>query len=145
MLEFLDSLFKLVDWIFNRPIEQFGNGMYLIVFSWIIVCLGLGHRSGKINLWNCITSTDRHGIERTDFAKLAIAGAFVITGVTFCYLAVLDRLSEWYVLIFLMAWLGERFRRDITQMKQAALDIGRGVVPQPVSGEGIAGEKKDDR
>lgn len=108
----------LFDWLFNRPVEQLGNAMYLTVFLWIAVCTLFAHWRGKVNLWDLVTSTDRNGTVRTDSAKFFMTGAFVITSVTFCYLAVTKQLSEWYVAIFLAAFLGERFRRDLMQLKQ---------------------------
>jgi hypothetical protein len=112
---------RFFDWLLDQPIDHIGNAIFIFTFLWVALCMAWGHRSGQINLWDCITSTDRRGLRRTDGAKLFIAGAFFVMTVTFYYLCVTKQLSEWYVLIYAAAWVGERFRSDLMKLKGLAI------------------------
>ena len=42
-------------------------------------------------------------------SKARLNAAFVITAWAFVYLTTQDKLTEWYVAVFLAAWVGDRF------------------------------------
>lgn len=89
--------------------------VYIGTLVLCVICLGVGHRTKAINLWDCVTTT-KGGQVFTDPKKLAYIGAFVLMGTAFAYLALLDRLTEWYAGAFVSAfvigkWLGDREQR----------------------------------
>lgn len=102
-------------------VKQAAPWIFILVLLWCCVCLGYGHRAGKINLWDLITTSKRlvDGAESrsfTDPKKLAYVGAFVVMTVGYAYLCLLDRLSEWYAVAYVGAfvlgkWLGDREQR----------------------------------
>lgn len=86
--------------------------LYIAVLVWIVLCLGHGHRTGKVNLWDLVTATARDGATRTDGRKLYECGAFLVMTVAFAYWAVIDRLTEWYAAIYVAAFVAARSMRD---------------------------------
>lgn len=119
------ALFHFLEWAFSRSAEQVGNFIYLLTLVGGVSCVARGHRTGKIDLWHMVTSTDRCGVVRTDTRKLfEVVGMSALT-ITFYFLTVTRALSEWYVLIFAVAVIGGRIARDIAQIKEAALGTAR--------------------
>lgn len=98
--------------------------IYVLVLLWMVACLGWGHHSGKINLWDCITTTAKSGKTFTDPKKLAYTGAFAVMAVGFAYQVIADKLTEWFCFIFVSAfvvgkWLGDREQRLGQEKKEA--------------------------
>lgn len=125
-----EALGDVLGWLFSRPIDQMGHVFYVLTLLLGVLCIARGHRQGKINLWHLVTATDRNGIERTDGRKLfEVIGMSVMT-ITFYFLTVTARLTEWYVLIFALAVIGGRVARDMAQIKQAALDLPKAAKPK---------------
>jgi hypothetical protein len=53
-------------------------------------------------------------------SKARLNGAFLITSWAFVFLTMNDKLTEWYVAVFLAAWVGDRFAaRKANQVKDA--------------------------
>lgn len=98
--------------------------IYVLMLLVVVLCLYRGHRGKHINLWECVTSTDKKGITRTDSRKLWEAGAFVVMTIGFAYLVVQDKLTEFYALIYVGAWVTARTMRDreqrLTKMMEMA-------------------------
>lgn len=98
-------------------LEQLAVAGYLVMLLWIAVCLSWGHRTGKVNLWEIVTTTDRNGIRRTDGRKLFEAGAFVVMTATFVLISVTGRLTEWYAFVYVASWVAARGWRDYQQIR----------------------------
>lgn len=96
----------------------FAPWLYMFVLLWVCLCLGAGHHRGKINLWDTITTT-KSGRTFTDAKKLAYIGSFVVMATGFAYLAMVDKLTEWYAMIFVAAWVTGKFLGDREQRLQA--------------------------
>jgi hypothetical protein len=97
--------------------STYAQWIYVAVFLWCCICLLVGHRAGKINLWDCITTT-KDSRTFTDAKKLAYIGAFVVMSVTFAYWGMVDRLTEWYALLYVGAWVTGKFLGDREQRLQ---------------------------
>ena len=102
--------------------------IYVLVLLWLILCLGWGNKTGRIDLWELATVTDKHGKVRTDNSKLYETGAFLVMTLTFCFLGVLDKLSEWYALIYVSAWVASRAMARKDKMADAKAPIVPGIV-----------------
>ncbi len=89
--------------------------LYIVVLMALVMCLGRGHRTGKINLWDLVTSTAKNGDIHTDGRKLFETGAFVLMATAFAYWALIDRLTEWYALLFVGSFVTARALRDREQ------------------------------
>lgn len=105
--------------------ETVAPWIYMIVLLWCIFCLGYGHHRRKINLWDCVTTTKVDQLTKeaktfTDPKKLAYIGAFVVMSVTFAYWGLIDRLSEWYALLYATTWVAGKALGDREQRLQAA-------------------------
>ena len=121
----LNALFGSIAWLMNQPADRLGNVIYLMTLIAGAACIARGHRTGKLNLWDMVTSTDRNGIVRTDGRKMfEVIGQSVMV-ITFYFLTITARLSEWYVLIFAVSVIGARIARDVAQIKEAALGATR--------------------
>lgn len=90
----------------------FADWVYLATLTWVVVCLALGHRQGKINLWELVTAVDRAGIDRTDGRKFYECGAFVVMTVGFSHMVLQGKLTEWYAGIYVAAFVTARWLRD---------------------------------
>ena len=95
-------------------IVQWAPWAYVATLLVVVFCLWRGHRSGKIDLWDCIRA-GRDDKVFTDPRKLFEAGAFTVMTVTFCYLSVLDKMSEAYAALYVGAWVVARSMRDREQ------------------------------
>lgn len=100
-------------------IDRIGNAVYILTLLLASLCIARGHRQGHINLWELVTSTDRGGTQRTDGRKLFEVGAFFVMTVTFYFLTVTGKMSEWYALIYAASWVTARTLRDFAQIRQA--------------------------
>lgn len=92
--------------------KDWATWIYIGALLWLVVCLGFGHRMGKVNLWELVTATAKDGKVRTDGRKLYECGAFLVMTLAFAYWAVIDRLTEWYALLYVGAWVAARSMRD---------------------------------
>ena len=89
--------------------------IYIGTLLWPLVCLTYLHAKGKVDLLTSITTT-KDGKTYVDPKKLTYVGAFAVAATAFAYLAVTDRFTEWYVGLFLAAFvtgkiLGDREQR----------------------------------
>ena len=89
--------------------------IYVLTLLVVVACLYRGQRDKHINLWDCVTATDKTGVRRTDSRKLWEAGAFVVMTVAFAYLIVQNRMTEWYAFIYVAAFVAARSLRDREQ------------------------------
>lgn len=111
-----------------NPNSPFGYGYwpadYIFILTLLIVifCLYRGHRQKHINLWECVTATDKTGTSRTDATKLYLAGAFFVMTVAFSYLVVQDKLTESYALIYVATFAGAKWARDREQRLNTAIN-----------------------
>lgn len=102
----------------DLPLDRIGNAVYILTLLLAALCLARGHRQKHINLWDLVTATDRAGHRRTDGRKLFEVGAFFVMTITFYFLTVTGKMSEWYALIYAAAWVTARTFRDLVQLKQ---------------------------
>jgi hypothetical protein len=103
-------------------VEHIVAAFYFIALLLAALCLARAHRESKINLWDMVTATDRAGKERTDGRKMFETGAFFVMTLTFAVLTVTAKLTEWYALIYVGAWVTARIFRDKAQMQQRLTD-----------------------
>lgn len=96
--------------------------IYVLTLLVVVLCLYRGQRHGHINLWECVTATDRKGQKRTDSRKLMEIGAFVVMTVGFAYLVVQDKLTEFYAAIYIAAFVAARSLRDREQRLNRVID-----------------------
>jgi len=96
--------------------------IYCITLLIVVLCLYRGQREKHINLWECVTSTDKEGRTRTDARKLWEAGVFVVMTVAFAYLVVQDKLTEFYAAIYVGSFLAARSMRDREQRLNRIID-----------------------
>ncbi len=89
--------------------------IYVLTLLIVIMCLYRGQREKHINLWDCVTSTDKEGKKRTDSRKLIEMGAFVVMTIGFAYFVVDEQLTEFYSLIYVGAFVTARTLRDREQ------------------------------
>ena len=73
------------------------------------------HSSGRINLVECVTSTDRKNIMRTDARKLIELCTWYVLTLGFVYIITHDKLTEWYVAAYLTGATVTRWLRDREQ------------------------------
>lgn len=90
--------------------------IFVIALVWPLVCLWIGHRASKVNLWDCVTIKAKDGAVYTDPKKVTYMGGFVVMATAFAYFTVVDQLTDWYAAIFVSAfiigkWLGDREQR----------------------------------
>jgi len=92
----------------------------------MFVVLGILHLRGKINLVECMTSTNRQGEVHTDPRKLIEISTWYVLTLGFVYIVVQDKLTEWYVAAYISGATLTRFLRDREQrlniMPQATSD-----------------------
>lgn len=89
--------------------------IYVGALCWPLACLSYWHATGKIDLLTTITTT-KDARTFVDGKKLAYIGAFAASTIAFAYLAVTERFTEWYAMLYLSAfvagkWLGDREQR----------------------------------
>lgn len=95
--------------------EKVAAVIYVVVLFWPLACLTYLHAKGRIDLLTSITAT-KDGRTYVDGKRLAYVGAFAASTIAFAYLAVTDRFTEWFVGLYLSAfvagkWLGDREQR----------------------------------
>ena len=73
------------------------------------------HLRGQINLVDCLTATDRHGIVRTDARKLIELATWYTLTLGFVYIVIQDKLTEWYVMAYIGGATVTRYLRDREQ------------------------------
>ena len=78
----------------------------------MFLVLWLLHHIGKINLIDCVTSTDRKGIVRTNGRKLIELASWYVLTLGFVYIVINDKLTEWYVVAYLGGATLTRFIGD---------------------------------
>lgn len=100
---------------------ELAPAIYVAILLCLVLCLARGHRTGEINLWELVTATDRGGNKRTDGRKLFETGAFVVMTTAFAYWALVGRLTEWYALIYVGAFVAARSLRDREQRLNSVL------------------------
>lgn len=81
----------------------------------MFLVLWLLHLRGTIDLVECVTATDRHQIVRTDSRKLIEFCTWYTLCLAFVYLVVQDKLTEWFVAIYVTGATATRFLRDREQ------------------------------
>ena len=95
-------------------IVQSVMGMILLIGGTMIgISLLRMHRDPKApNLIDLLTSTDRKGVTRMDARKCWEAGAFCVSTWAFVFLTASGKLSEFFFVGYMGAWVGARFLRD---------------------------------
>lgn len=78
----------------------------------MFLVLWLLHLRGTINLVECMTSTDRNNVVRTDARKMIEFCTWYVMSLGFVYIVVNDKLTEWYVVAYLTGATATRFLRD---------------------------------
>lgn len=92
-------------------------GLILLVGgSLALVSLIRMHRNKDMpSLNDLITSTDRKGKVRLDPRKCFEAGAFLTTTWAFVFLTASGKLTEWFLTVYVGAWVIARTMRDREQ------------------------------
>ena len=92
-----------------------------IVMSTVLICgaIGVGvsllkmHKNKELpSLFDLITATDKNGKTRIDARKCWEAGAFLSSTWAFVFLVAAGKLTEFYFVGYMSAWVGARFLRD---------------------------------
>jgi hypothetical protein len=111
--------------IVSKWFEGYGphDAMYILVLFFTICWFLAGHITGKISIWEMVTTTDRTGKVRTDPRKLMEFSAFLVMTYGFSYLIITNHLSDWYALTYVAAFVAARTARDFAQLKDKALSI----------------------
>ena len=90
-----------------------------VVFALGVACmfavLWFLHLTGRLNLIDCLTATDRKGITRTDARKLIEFCTWYALTLTLVYIVVQDRLSEWFIAAYITGATATRWLRDREQ------------------------------
>ena len=111
MMEFISAVaaflkleeYHLADWL------------YFGALTWALICIFIGQRTGKLNVWDMVTATDANGVVHTDGRKFQELGAFVVMTVGFSHLVVTGKITEWYAGIYVSAFVTARWLRDREQ------------------------------
>lgn len=94
--------------------EHAASWIYIVTLLWPLVCLTYWHAKGRIDLLTAITTT-KDGNTYVDGKKLAYVGAFAVMAIAFAYLAVTDRFTEWYAMLFAAYAAGGKIMGDREQ------------------------------
>lgn len=95
-----------------------------IVMSTVLLCacIGIGislirmHRDKEMpNLLDLISATDKKGRVRIDARKCFEAGCFLSSTWAFVFLTASGKLTEFFFVGYMSAWVGARFLRDREQ------------------------------
>ncbi len=62
-------------------------------------------------------------------SKARLNGAFIVTSWAFIFLTMNDKLTEWYVAVFLAAWVGDRFAARIQATKEKQIEFSKSEEP----------------
>jgi len=103
-----------------------GDYLYAFGIALFYGLLLLQHRRGTLDLNYLITSTDKKGKTRVDGRKLGEVGAWYVMTLGLWYLVVHDKITEFYVLAYLGAFVTARFLRDREQRLNKQIDISAG-------------------
>lgn len=105
--------------------EHLAAWIYIGTLLWPLMCLTYWHAKGRIDLLTSITTTKD---EKTyvDGKKLAYVGAFAVMAIAFAYLAVTDRFTEWYAMLFAAYAAGGKIMGDREQRLNKAADLKTG-------------------
>lgn len=103
--------YYLADWLF------------LVMLMTAVFCLYKGHRNKDVDLWDVVRAKKNEEVF-TDPRKLFEAGAFVVMTVGFAHMTIQGKLTEWYAMIYVAAWVAARAIRDREQRLNKALDLG---------------------
>lgn len=105
------------------PLEHVGSVIYAGTLLALAACLYVGHKRDRINIWELFTATDKAGICRTDGRKLFEAGAFIVMTVSFYFLTITGKMTEWYALIYVGSWVGARAWRDYAKIRDTVAQV----------------------
>lgn len=100
----------------------FADLVYFVMLAIVVVCIGIGHRSGRIDLWDCVRTTKGDKVF-TDPRKLYECGAFVVSTVGFSYLLIVNKMTEFYLATYIGAFVAARSLRDREQRLHKAMDM----------------------
>ena len=106
--------------------------IYLATLIWPLLCLTYLHMKGRVDLLTTITTT-KDSKTYVDPKKLAYMGIFFVMATGFAYLAMLDKLSEWYAGICVAAFVGGKWLGDREQRLQKALEVPKVELPKPAA------------
>lgn len=128
-LDFVVSFLERLNSALKLDQYYIADWMYLAILLTAILCLYRGHRSGKIDLWTVITAHGKGTV--VDGKKLFAAGAFVSATCWGAHMAIQGKMTEWFMVLYLSAfvaykWAGDReqrLNRMIDSEKQVANEI----------------------
>ena len=96
-----------------------------------LLCILAGYSLYKVDadekkptLLDLLTSTDKKGIQRFDARKCFEAGAFGVSTWGFVFITLADKMTEFYMLSYMGAWVGARFLRD----REKRLELTKGNI-----------------
>jgi len=131
-LAFASSFIERINKTLKLDEYFIADWLYLALLLTAILCLWRGQRAGVIDLWDTVRTTKKgqDGQYRTytDGRKLFEVGAFVVMTCGFSYLVIQGKLTEFYAVIYVSAFVTARSLRDREQRLNRALD-GQGVPP----------------
>ena len=102
--------------------EELAAAIYIFALVWPLVCLSYYHFKGKIDLLTAIT-TMKDGKTYIDAKKLAYVGTFAVGSIAFAYLAITDRFTEWYAMLFFGAFVFGKIAGDREQRLNRANEL----------------------
>lgn len=93
------------------------NFVMAVVFGLLAILAGLltwrlNRQDNGLDFSDLITSTDRKGRVRVDARKCFELGAFLTSTAVFAFITVVDKLTEWFFVGYMTAWVGARWLRD---------------------------------
>ncbi len=100
-----------------------GDFLYAFGIAMFYGLLLLQHHRGALDLNDLITATDKTGKTRVDARKLGEIGAWYVMTLGLWYLVVHDKITEFYVISYLGAFVTARFLRDREQRLNKQIDI----------------------
>lgn len=114
------ELLKMLDFVLNNPKYIWAIvsllGLLAFAFSFIKMHFSTKNKFDLVKLF----AFDSSGVLSDSKARLN--AAFVITSWAFVYLTMNDKLTEWYVAVFLAAWVGDRFAARMNQNRLVVTD-----------------------
>ena len=99
---------EMIEFVINNPKVIWGI-ISLFAALVLVVAVVRAHFSkeyGKFNLIN-LFAFDKNG--NLSDSKLRLNVAFVVTSWAFVYITMADKLTEWFVMAYLAAWVTDRF------------------------------------
>jgi CDP-diglyceride synthetase len=118
---------QMLDFIINNPKYIWALAslftVLIIVFSIIRAHFNKDNKFDLVKLF----AYDSEG--KLSDSKARLNGAFLVTSWAFIFLTMNDKLTEWYVAVFLAAWVGDRFAARVQATKEKQIEFSKSEEP----------------